>query len=269
MSPPEGARAQVVVFWLGAGSETVRLFTTVDNIEDTVAHPGEALRAAREAAGFSLCAFSQLIHYSKTYLSLVETGKRAATSQLISAYERVLGVGGLGDGLNRRDFLTATAMVAANAAVVAELTACIASGDAGPLAAVQTAYGVDRAIASIVDRASVRSLHHWATECPDPITRVNAAGILAKRPGQEEADRVLSILGRDRDVRSRYLIAVVARVCGLDWASATRLARDPSGFPQPAMVAERFAQEAVNPHDAGARWCSATMLQRLSPLIGR
>lgn len=230
---------------------------------------GQVLRAVREAAGFSMSALANLVHYSKAYLSLVETGKRAATSEIVEAYERVLGVGGLGDAVNRREFLSVTTLAAANAKLVTELTACIAGGDAGPLATVQTTYGVDRAIASIVDRGSLRVLHRWAGDGSDPVTRVNAAGILAKVPGQGEADRVLTVLGHDQEVRDLYLTAVVARVCSLDWATATRLTRDPAGFPQPVLVAERFAREAVNPADAGARWCSAAMLQRLSPLIGR
>ncbi|GAB3897000.1 helix-turn-helix domain-containing protein [Kibdelosporangium lantanae] len=230
---------------------------------------GRALRAVREAAGFSLSALASLVHYSKAYLSLVETGKRAATSEIVETYERVLGIGGLGEAVNRREFLSVTALAATNAKLVTELTACIASGDAGPLATVQTTYGVDMAIASILDRASLGVLHRWAEDDSDPVTRVNAAGILAKVPGQGEADRVLTVLGRDEDVRDRYLTAVVARVTSLDWSTATRVTRAPDGFPQPLLVAERLAREAVNPADADARWCSAVMLQRLSPMLGR
>ncbi len=42
-------------------------------------------------------------HYSKSYLSLVESGRRAATDDVVGAYERVLGIGGL-DEVDRRDF---------------------------------------------------------------------------------------------------------------------------------------------------------------------
>ncbi|MDQ3760411.1 MAG: hypothetical protein M3460_01510 [Actinomycetota bacterium] len=44
------------------------------------------------------------------------------------------------------------------------------------------------------------------------IMRVNAAGILAKVPGQFEAYHVTATLGRAPDVRSRYMTAVIARV---------------------------------------------------------
>ncbi|MEO6088190.1 MAG: DUF296 domain-containing protein [Umezawaea sp.] len=66
-----------------------------------------------------------------------------------------------------------------------------------------------------------------------------------------------------------YITAVVARVCGLDWETAQHVSVAPQNFPNPRLVAGRFAREVVNPRDAGARWCSAAMLQRLSPMIGR
>lgn len=98
---------------------------------------------------------------------------------------------------------------------------------------------------------------------------MNAAGILAKIPGQAEASRVTAALSRDLDVRSRYMTAVIARVCGLDWRVAAQLADNPAGFPQPVLVAQKFAREAVSDRDAGARWCAAAMLQALSPMIER
>jgi transcriptional regulator with XRE-family HTH domain len=230
---------------------------------------GAALRAVREAAGMSAAALARQTHYSSAYISLVENGKRPATPSIVEAYERVLGVGGLGDAVNRRNFLSVTALAASNVKLVTELSASIAGGDVGSLAVTQTTYGVDRAIASVVDRGTYRSLRRWAIDDPDPIVRVNATGILAKVPGQAPSDKVVEVLGRDDDVRDRYLVAVVARVCSLDWATAAGLVEDPSRFRHPALVAERLCREAVNPLDAGARWCSATMLQRLSPLVGR
>lgn len=65
------------------------------------------------------------------------------------------------------------------------------------------------------------------------------------------------------------MTAVVARVCGVEWSRAARLAQLPTAFPQPVLAAQRFSYEAVNDRDAGARWCSAAMLQSLSPMIGR
>jgi transcriptional regulator with XRE-family HTH domain len=230
---------------------------------------GEALREARNAAGISLGVMATRTHYSKTYLSMVETGKRPATADVIKAYERVLGIGQLGDDMNRRNFFKEASLIAGNTKLAAELVASIAGNDPGPLAAVQTTHGTDLAIATLIDRGAVAHLRRWLDNGDNPVLRVNAAGILAKVPGQVEASPVTAALGRDPDVRIRYMTAVVARVCGLDWSLAAQLVRNPSAFPQPVLVAQRFAREALSDRDVGARWCAAAMLQALSPLIGR
>lgn len=230
---------------------------------------GEALREARNAAGISLCVMATRTHYSKAYLSMVETGKRAATPDVVKAYERVLGIGQLGEDVNRRDFFKVASLVAGNTKIAAELTASIAGNDPGPLAAVQTTHGTDLAIATLADRATVACLRRWLDDDANPVLRVNAAGILAKVPGQAQATYVTAALDRDPHVRSRYMTAVIARVCGLDWPIAAQLAASPAGFPQPVLVAQRFAREAVSDRDAGARWCAAAMLRALSPMIGR
>ena len=208
-------------------------------------------------------------HYSKSYLSLVETGQRAATTDIISAYERVLGVGLLGDDVNRRYFIKTAGSSLGNAKLAAELVASVASNDPGPLTTVQTTHGTDLAIATLADQGTVAHLRRWLDDGDGAVLRVNAAGILAKIPGQCEASRVMAALVRDTDVRRRYMTAVVARVCGLDWSVAAHLVANPADFPQPLLVAQRFACEAVSDRDAGARWCSAAMLQTLSPMIGR
>lgn len=53
---------------------------------------GGKLRAARLAAGLSLSEMASRTHFSKPFLGLVETGKRVATAEHISAYENALGV---------------------------------------------------------------------------------------------------------------------------------------------------------------------------------
>ncbi|MBV8542844.1 MAG: helix-turn-helix transcriptional regulator [Pseudonocardiales bacterium] len=227
---------------------------------------GEALRAARDAAGISLSMMAARTHYSKPYLSMVETGKRTATTGVVTAYERVLGIGQLGDDVDR---FKVASLVAENTALATELAAGIAGNDPGPLATVQTTHGTDLVIATLVDRGAVARLRRWLDDGDDPVLRVNAAGILAKVPGQFEASHVTAVLGRDPDVRSRYMTAVVARVCGLDWPVAAHFAENPVGFPQPVLVAQRFAREAVSDRDVGARWCAAAMLKALSSVIGR
>lgn len=53
---------------------------------------GEALRAAREAAGVSLTVMATRTHYSKPLLGLLETGKRTIKPGHIEAYSRALNV---------------------------------------------------------------------------------------------------------------------------------------------------------------------------------
>lgn len=230
---------------------------------------GETLREARNAAGISLCVMATRTHYSKPYLSMVETGKRPATTDVVKAYERVLGIGQLGDEVNRRDFFKVASLVAGNAKMAGELAASIAGNDPGPFATVQTTHGTDLAVATLADGGTVAHLRRWLDNGDSPVLRVNAAGILAKVPGQVEASRVTAALTRDPDIRHRYMTAVVARVCGLEWPVAAQFIDNPAAFPQPVLVAQRFAREAVSDRDAGARWCAAAMLQALSPMIGR
>ncbi len=70
---------------------------------------GRVLRAARESAGLSLATMASRVHYGKSTLGMVETGRRTATPDLIAAYERTLGVQGLGEDVNRRELLAAAA----------------------------------------------------------------------------------------------------------------------------------------------------------------
>lgn len=153
--------------------------------------------------------------------------------------------------------------------IAAELTASIAGNDPDPLTAFQTTHGTDLAIAALADRGTVARLKRWLDDSDNAVLRVNSAGILAKISGLAEASQVTAALTRDPEIRHRYMTAVVARVCGLDWPVAEQLANNPAGFPQPVLAAQRFAREALSDRDAGARWCAAAMLQALSPMIGK
>ncbi|MGO1050379.1 helix-turn-helix domain-containing protein [Crossiella sp. CA198] len=53
---------------------------------------GSALKAAREGARVSLARMAELVHYSTSYLSLIENGRRRPVPDVISAYEQALGV---------------------------------------------------------------------------------------------------------------------------------------------------------------------------------
>ncbi|MDT0342076.1 hypothetical protein [Streptomyces litchfieldiae] len=151
------------------------------------------------------------------------------------------------------------------------MIASVASRDPGPLAQVQTTHNTDIVIASLAgdDKPCVSHLQRWMTSGDTAILRVNSAGILAKLPGAEKAAEVTRVLAHDEEVRHLYMTAVTARTCGDDWTTAGSIARDPAAYPHRARyLAQRFATEALNPRDAGARWCSSVMLRELSPLIG-
>ncbi len=174
------------------------------------------------------------------------------------------------DRVNRRSFISLTALVAAHGPLAKNMIASVGGRDSGPLTKMQTTHGTDIVIASLADRASTAQLRRWMNDGDVPILRVNAAGILAKIPGQHEAVDVVRVLTHDDQVRQLYMTAVASRVCAVDWTTAGRIAQNPSAFGRQAdFLASRFAQEALNPHDAGARWCSSVMLRELTPLIGR
>src|SRR5688572_21294731 len=77
---------------------------------------GERLRQARESAGVSLARMAALSHFSKGHLSNVETGRRAATPDVVLAYEQVLG-----EYMKRRGLLTGLAAGVVAPAAVSEL----------------------------------------------------------------------------------------------------------------------------------------------------
>jgi hypothetical protein len=172
--------------------------------------------------------------------------------------------------MKRRSFMSLTALAAAHGKLASDATTSIAGGDHLSLAAAQTTHGTDLVIASQLDRASTTKLRRWMRDGSEPVLRVNAAGILAKIPGQYESDTVIKMLSHDAEIRNLYLTAVTARVCGLEWEVAELLARNPRSMVRKAhFLAARFADEVTNPRDVGARWCSAVMLRDLSPLLGR
>lgn len=174
------------------------------------------------------------------------------------------------DRVNRRAFLGLSALAVTHGALATEMAASIAGSDPVPLARVQTTHGADVVTASLTDKATTANLRRWMLDGDVPILRVNAAGILAKLPGQGQADQVARVLAHDEEPRHLYLTAVTSRVCAVDWTTAGRIVSQPAAYGHWAdFLATRFAREALNPRDSGARWCSSVMLRELSPMIGR
>jgi transcriptional regulator with XRE-family HTH domain len=170
--------------------------------------------------------------------------------------------------VNRRAFIGLAALSVTHGKLAAEMIATVAASDPGPLTTVQTTHGTDLVIAALTDRSARRCLDKWMTSGDNPVLRVNSAGILAKLPGQDAADRVADVLADDWATRRLYTTAVLARTCALEWGDAARIAGNPRSLaPRKAQfIASRLASEVLNPRDAGARWCSAAVLGDLAPI---
>ena len=203
-----------------------------------------------------LRAFAIQAHYSRGYLSMIERSKRPVNGEVVEAYRHTL---------PRRALLAAGMLAAADTAAgsITDILGSIAGGDAGLLTEIQTSYSTDYALAEKADAASVRQLRRWVEDEASPVLRVNAAGILAKLPGAPANATVIASLTHDVGVRRRYLTAVTARVCDIDWAAAQSAVENPAVLSDPRQAARWFATEAVRSHDVGARWCSANMLREL------
>ena len=244
---------------------------------------GSLIRDLRDSRGWSqtqladaLCQVSGRPTISRDEIKRWETGKVIPARYWIGYLSQAFGVSqdllaseAMLSRMDRRGFLGLSALTVAHGKLAAEMTGSIAMSDDGPLASVQTTHGVNLVIASLVDRASRARLRRWMDNGDTPVLRVNAAGILAKTPGQDPAREVARVLANDQATRDLYLTAVISRVCAIEWPVAGRLARGETKptAGQARLLASRLAGEVLNPRDAGARWCSAVMLQDLSPLL--
>ncbi|MEQ7009809.1 DUF296 domain-containing protein [Actinopolymorpha sp. B17G11] len=138
------------------------------------------------------------------------------------------------DRVRSRDFLSLAALTAAHGSLAADMAASVAGRDAEALKTVQTTHGCDMVVASLVDSPGVVQLRRWMFDGSEPVLRVNAAGILAKLPGQDSAADVARVLQHDDEARDLYMTAVLSRVCAMDWTDAARLAADPLSLPERA-----------------------------------
>nr|CEL14204.1 Putative C1 regulatory protein [Kibdelosporangium sp. MJ126-NF4] len=207
---------------------------------------GRVLRAARQSAGMSLTVMARRTHYSKSLLGMVETGQRAATPEVVSAYEQALGVKGLGDDVNRRELLAAAAAVLTGAntpeplarlldgLAAAETPGRVGRSEVEAVQQATTAYTTmdlryGGAVAADVSAGALR----WAVSLLDaPMrddTRValsEAVGALADRTawthydaGRSHSARRLSTLalrtaneGNDPDLRAHVMLNMAAQV---------------------------------------------------------
>ena len=150
------------------------------------------------------------------------------------------------------------------------LSADILLKESTRFALVQTSHATDNILGRFIasERQYGVTLQRWMTDSPDPVLRVNSAGVLAKIQESDASEAALAQLGKDTDTRLRYTTAVASRVLGMDWTSAERRAqlvgssslwRDlPSTMALKTIRA--LARELSSSADAGARWCSAVLL---------
>ncbi|WP_280406633.1 helix-turn-helix domain-containing protein [Nocardia carnea] len=149
---------------------------------------GAILRAARQSSGISLRELGRRTHYSASYLSLIESGKRAVPPGVVAAYERVLGAD-LG-----RITSVAKAPATVNAAALQEV-----SGVLGSLRRVEDATG------ALTVLPTVRGLADMVSHSPTAL----ASEIVQYRGWLEHA------VGADATARRTLGTAVkIARAAG-------------------------------------------------------
>ena len=220
---------------------------------------GEMIAELRSALGWSQGRLADELgrqsgHPSITreYVSRWEHGKKTPGPYWIGHLAAVFQVPRwtLEECVKRRDMLRLTGAAAAIAAIgggrtlppnTEDMFSSIAGGDAGPLTQIQTSYATDMALGRMAaaDRPVMWRLARWADDGDTDILRVNAAGILGKAASADFSGMPAAVMLRDRDVRGRWLRALVGRV-GTDTG--------------------RLSTEVLNPADSGARWCAGWLL---------
>ena len=150
------------------------------------------------------------------------------------------------------------------------LSADILLKESTRFALVQTSHATDRILGRFItsERQYEDTLQRWMTDSPDPIIRVNSAGVLAKTQESDVSEAALGQLGKDIEIRQRYTTAVASRVLGMDWVSAEQRAQLVGSISLwrdlPSVTALKtiraLTRELSSSADAGARWCSAVLL---------
>jgi transcriptional regulator with XRE-family HTH domain len=229
----------------------------------TDADLGERLRRERANAGISLPQMAGAIHYSKSLLSLVETGKRKPTDAIVTAYEQILGV-----DMWRRD-ITHPDLLTVNKTSRTKLIADVEKGDPGPLKTRPTAHRTDVALGNHVSDAAAEWFRKWMVEGETATLRTNSLSVIAKLPGKQNSDLVIKVLESDPKVRRLILASEISRLTQLDWDTAKKAADDPTIIPNPRKIATKLSKGAINPRGTESRWCCAYLLNKLVPVLGQ
>ncbi|WIV60691.1 helix-turn-helix domain-containing protein [Amycolatopsis nalaikhensis] len=225
--------------------------------------PGSRLRAEREASGLSLAEMARKIRFSKSLLGMVENEQRKASTELVEAYERVLGV-----DMWRKD-ITHMNLLIVDKASRAQLLASVERGDPGALRTTPTAHRTDVSLGSAVSEKAADWFRKWAVEGDTATLRTNSLSVIAKLPGQDNADLVVQVLENDPKVRRLIVASEISRLTQLEWKVALQGADDPTSIPEPRKLAPKLAKGAINPKGTESRWACTYLLTRMVSVLGR
>jgi transcriptional regulator with XRE-family HTH domain len=211
----------------------------------------------------SLTEMARKITFSKSLLGMVETGRLTASVELIEAYERVLGV-----DMWRKD-ITHSNLLIVDKASRAQLLAGVEQGDPGALRNTPTAHRTDVSLGSVVSDKAVEWFRKWAVEGDTATLRTNSLSVIAKLPGQDNAELVVQVLENDPKVRRLIVASEISRLAQLDWKIALHGADDPTTIPEPRKLAAKLAKGAINPKGTESRWACTYLLTRMVSVLGR
>lgn len=220
------------------------------------------LREAREDAGISLAQMADQTNYSKSLLGHVETGTRTPTPDLVAAYERVLGI-----DMWRKD-ITHPNLLTVDKTSRETLLESVERGDPGPLLNTPTAHRTDVTLGNHVSDKAAEWLRKWMVEGETSTLRTNALSVIAKLPGQQNADLVVRVLEDDTKVRRLILASEISRLTQLEWADALKAADDPTTIPEPRKLATKLTKGAINPKGTESRWSCSYLLWKMAPVLG-
>lgn len=211
---------------------------------DPVGALGARLKVLREDAGLSLGDLSQRSHFARSHLSNVENGRRAATPEVLMAYERL--------GLDRRAFLSAAA------ALTAEMLSSIAGGDDVWLSKNIAPYDFSASMAALAnrDQGTKRQLLRWLHDGSTSLLRGNAQGTLFKTQRPDLIALAEQSMRYDEQTRARCMRCFTRLNFGLPWPDAAAY----SAYDAPAAQVSKLVSLLRDPADASNRWCAAVFL---------
>lgn len=210
---------------------------------------------------------ARLTNFSKSYLGLVETGRRSPTIEIVKAYENELGPIG-DDDMVRRD-ITHPRVLKVGKRTLTELAASIRQGEPAELATQPTSRTTDFFLAAKLDETGRNYLREWMTEGHTATLRTNSLAVLAKMAVPSDIEPIINALESDTKVQHLSLASEVSKLTQWDWDTSKAVARDTSKAPDPQKLAKQLTKEATNDKDAECRWCGSRLLVRLAPVLGR